>query len=94
MSMLALGPELTIAQAATAREALLQALRDGTGELALDLCGVIDFDSAGVQLLLATRRSLQAQGRALVLHQPSAAVRDALQCLGLQSMLAAHGAQD
>jgi anti-anti-sigma factor len=94
MSMLALGPELTIAQAATAREALLQALQAGAGDLALDLSGVMDFDSAGVQLLLATRRSLQAQGRALVLHQPSAAVRDALQCLGLQPLLAAHGAQE
>jgi anti-anti-sigma factor len=88
MGQLTLGQELTIAQAATARETLLQAMQDGQGTLVLDLSGVNEFDSAGVQLLLAARRSLQQAGRALALHQPSAAVRDALHCLGLQELLA------
>jgi HPt (histidine-containing phosphotransfer) domain-containing protein/ABC-type transporter Mla MlaB component len=52
---LALGPELTIAQAALCRDQLLDALCATPGDLALDLSAVTDIDSAGMQLLLATR---------------------------------------
>jgi anti-anti-sigma factor len=89
---LPLGPELTIAFAAAWHEALVDAVGANAGELTLDLRGVTDFDSAGVQLLLATQRSLAAQGRALRLLDPSAAVRDGLQVFGLQSLLAARHA--
>ena len=86
---LALGSELTIVHAAAARDTLLQALAAHDGDLALDLSGVTDFDSAGVQLLLATRLALQAHGRALQLVDPSAAVRDALATFGLDGLLQA-----
>jgi anti-sigma B factor antagonist len=85
---LALGPELTIAFAAASHQQLVEALARGTGTLALDLAGVTEFDSAGLQLLLAARRSLTAQGRALRLLAPSAVVRDALVVFGLHPLLA------
>lgn len=88
---LALGPELTIAQAAAWRDALVDALCATEGDLALDLSGVTDIDSAGVQLLLATRRSLAERGAALQLRTPSADVRAALAVLGLDADLNAVG---
>jgi anti-anti-sigma factor len=87
---LALGPDLTIAQAAAARETLLQALEAGTGDLALDLGGVSDVDSASVQLLLATRTSLHQRGDELLLVKASPAVRDALATFGLAELLTAR----
>jgi anti-anti-sigma factor len=87
---LVLGPELTIVQAAATHASLAQALADGPGDLLLDLGGVTDFDSAAVQLLLATRRSLAERGDALRLTQASVAVRDALDVFGLDSLLPAE----
>lgn len=85
---LALGPELTIAYAASARAQLLQALDACAGTLVLDLGGVSDFDSSGVQLLLSTRLALQTRGAALQLADASPAVRDALATFGLDALLA------
>ena len=81
----ALGPELTIAHAAEQRERLLRALAnaDADADLQLDLAGVSDCDSSGVQLLLATQQSLQARGQALALLRPSVAVQQALATFGL-----------
>jgi anti-anti-sigma factor len=84
---LALGPDMTIAQAATWHEALAQALAGSAGDLSLDLAEVTDFDSSGVQLLLATRRSLAERGDALRIVAAGAAVRDALATFGLQDLL-------
>lgn len=85
---LALGPELTIAFAAASHQQLAEALAGADAMLTLDLSGVTEFDSAGLQLLLATRRSLAARGRALRLAAPSPVVRDALGVFGLQQLLA------
>lgn len=85
---LALGPELTISQAAHCHGLLLQSLQTPpTQPLALDLSGVTDFDSAGVQLLLATERSLQQHGQTLQVVRASAVVGGALATLGLQRLL-------
>ena len=92
---LALGPELTIPFAAATRDTLFDALhtqgaeRGGAaqGDLALDLSAVTDVDSAGLQLLLATRRSLAERGDALHLLAPSAPMREALAVLGLSHLL-------
>ncbi|MCB1994944.1 MAG: STAS domain-containing protein [Rhodoferax sp.] len=83
---LPLGPELTIAFAATWRETLADAVNAG-GNLTLDLGEVTDFDSAGVQLLLAARRSLAERGQRLQVATASPVVRDGLQVFGLQSLL-------
>ena len=84
---LALGPELTIPFAATTRDTLFDAVRTQTGDLALDLRGVTDIDSAGVQLLLSARRSLVERGDTLQLGSPSTCVRQALTVFGLTTLL-------
>ena len=76
----------TIAFAATWRETLADAVNAG-GNLTLDLGEVTDFDSAGVQLLLAARRSLAERGQRLQVATASPVVRDGLQVFGLQSLL-------
>lgn len=84
--LLALGPEMTMPVAAAVRGQLVEAL-NRAGPLSLDLGGASDFDSSGIQLLLAARRSLAARGDSLNLHAASAPVRDALAIYGLGDLL-------
>ena len=69
-----------------AGDTLADAVNAG-GDLTLDLSEVTDFDSAGVQLLLAARRSLVERGQRLHVAAASQVVRDGLQVFGLQSLL-------
>lgn len=89
---LALGPEMTVAHAAALRDRLLEAIGDGRSALTLDLSGVTDFDSAGVQLLLAARRTMTDRGGELRLGATAASVRDALRLFGLEPQFAAPAA--
>ena len=67
--------ELTIHTAAARREALMALAAAAEGaELALDLSNTTEFDSAGVQLLFALRRTLAAGGRRLNIVQASPTV--------------------
>ena len=86
--VLHLGAEMTIAHAAAHRDSLVDALAAAPGGLQLDLSGVSDVDSSGVQLLLAARRSLAERGQPLQIVAASAAVQDALQLFGLAELLA------
>jgi anti-anti-sigma factor len=93
----ALRGELTIPHAAQHRAELLAAVqqaRELGKPLALDLAAVDTFDSAGLQLLMATRRSLQAAGLALQLSAVSGAVQDLFHVYGLQGWPQKHGAQE
>ncbi len=84
---LALDGDLTIAVVASLRETLLQHFAaDAADAVTLDLRHIEACDSAGVQLLLAARHSLHAQGRSLQLLEPSAVVRQALRTYGLDDM--------
>jgi len=77
--------ELTIyraAELAGAMKAALAAVADG-GALELDLSEVAEMDCAGVQLLLAARRSAAESGRTLRLSGRSAAVDEVLATLRL-----------
>lgn len=58
---LRLSGELTIYHAVDLKQALLPLPADARA-WALDLSGVTDIDSAGVQVLLAVRRTLTARG--------------------------------
>lgn len=78
--------DLTIYQAAEARAALL-ALVGGARAVELDLADVGDIDGAGLQLLLATARTLSAGGGRLSLACASAAVAEAIGLLGLDRHL-------
>ena len=87
-SLLRIDGELTIyraAELAVALKTALAAVADG-GALELDLSGVAEMDSAGVQLLLAARRSALESGRALRLAARSAAVDDVLAILQLTTL--------
>lgn len=93
MRTLRIDGELTIQTAADWHLALLSSaneLGDEPGAaLALDLAEVSALDSAGVQLLLAARRSLATRGQNLRLAQANPVVSDVLDTLGLQPWLAA-----
>ncbi|MEK8026073.1 MAG: hypothetical protein RLY78_137 [Pseudomonadota bacterium] len=88
---LQLDADLAITGAAATRTRLLAWLQslpaDGTVPT-LDLSAVEVFDSAGVQLLLATRHSLAARGLGLNLTGLPAHVHGSLQTLGLATLLA------
>ncbi len=77
--------EWTIPCAATLREELLKLAADGTHRL--DLSGVTDMDSAGLQLLLAMQRSLARQGHELVLTASSPVVKQVMKTYGLDGDL-------
>lgn len=64
--------EMTIYTAAECRKQLLQCLQS-CREAEIDLSGVSDIDSAGVQLLIQAKREGAAHGKAvrLVAHSPA-----------------------
>lgn len=86
---LALDGELTIYRAAELRATLLGALAAGDGDLHIDIGGVTEVDSAGVQLLLAAQKSARARQRTLRLAGHSDALADVLRLLDLDAQLAA-----
>ena len=77
--------ELTIYRAAELCASLTAALADVPegAELEVDLGEVTEFDSAGVQLLMAARKSAVAAGRGFRLTRHSAAVREVFETLQL-----------
>ncbi len=75
--------DLTIYQAAELKTRLLAALDQAPTTLELDLAGVTEIDSAGVQLLLLVRRMAAASQRELRLTGHSAPVREVFQLLDL-----------
>ncbi|MEH3086346.1 MAG: STAS domain-containing protein [Xylophilus ampelinus] len=80
---MALDGELTIYRAAEVRQALLAALSDSPDGLEVDLAAVTEIDSAGVQLLMAAKRSSQEVGQAFALVRHSAAVVDVFEMFDL-----------
>lgn len=86
---LSIDGELTIRSAIANRDRLLAALADH-GELEVDLAGVSEFDSAGVQLLVAARKSATAAGKVLRLAGASPAIVEVLDFLGLHEHLAGN----
>lgn len=74
--------ELTIYRAAELKDALIAPLAAG-GTLDVDLAGVTELDTAGLQLLMLAKKTAQASGGALRLSGHSAAVVDVFELLGL-----------
>lgn len=85
---LALAGELTIYAAAEAKAPLLAPLAE-CGELVIDLAGVSEIDSAGLQLLLLARREAEAAGRPLRFADASPAVAELVALYGLTAWFAA-----
>lgn len=81
---LGLAGELTIYDAAELRQSLADALRD-VGALDLDLAGITDIDTAGIQVLMAAKNSMRARGGELRLLNHSASVLGLIELYDLAS---------
>lgn len=88
---IALEGEFTIQNAVQMRERLLAALA-ASETVELDLAGVTEFDSAGLQLLLAAGKSAKAAGRLLRIVATSPSVAEVLEFLALGDLVDASGA--
>ena len=71
--------EMTVHTAAELQPALIKALSKAKGAASLDLASVEEFDSAGLQLLLASVRDATANGANLRILAASAAVREVVE---------------
>ena len=63
------------------------AVADGPTDIQLDLSGVSDFDTAGVQLLLMVHREALVRGRNLKFAAASNIVREVLTLFGALGLL-------
>jgi anti-anti-sigma factor len=81
-TQLAIDGELTIYRAAELKDVLLAPLMRHEA-LELDLSGVTEIDTAGVQLLLLAQRTARNQGRSFWLLNSSTVVTDVLNLLNL-----------
>lgn len=75
---------MTVYEASESKSELLAALADGAG-LEIDLAGVDEIDTAGLQLLVLTRREGAQAGKPVRLADPSAALLEALDRYGMRS---------
>ena len=80
---LAVDGAMTVYEAGESKGELLAALADGGG-LEIDLAGVEEIDTAGLQLLVLTQREGRRTGKPVRLADPSAAVLEALDRYGLR----------
>jgi anti-anti-sigma factor len=71
--------EMTVYTAAELKPALLEAMSAAGNAARLDLASVEEFDSAGLQLLLASVRDAAAKGATLRILTASTAVREVLE---------------
>lgn len=71
MNILSIEGELNIYRAAELRDVLVDALKTES-DLEINLAGVTEMDSAGVQVLMAAKKTAQASGHnvSLVGHSP------------------------
>lgn len=81
---------LTIFQAAERKPELLHALSQASRMLSLDLSGVDEIDTAGIQLLLLLRREAASRGLLLAVTAYSPAVLAAFDLLQLHAMFHAE----
>ena len=82
VNRIALDGELTIYRAADLKLEVLAALRQAR-VLEIDLSGVIELDSAGLQVLMLAKQTAAAEQRELRLVQHSPAVVDVFELLDL-----------
>ncbi len=79
---LAIDGEMTIYRAAELKPLVLGALQ-GQGALELDLSGVTEIDTAGVQILVLAKQAAQAAGSSLRLAAHSPAVLEVFELLDM-----------
>ena len=81
--------EMTVYTASQIKQPLLDAIADGPANIQLDLSGVSEFDTAGVQLLLLVHRETLLSGRNFQLAAESNIVRDVLTLCGARLLIGA-----
>lgn len=81
--------EMTIYRASEIAQTLFVALRARDGNVILDLSGVTEFDTAGLQLVLMARRLAEAGGHGFDVVRPSECVAEVLNLCNV-----AHSVQD
>jgi anti-sigma B factor antagonist len=79
--------EMTVYTASQIKQPLLDAIADGPANIQLDLSGVSEFDTAGVQLLLLAHREALVSSRNLQLRAESTVVREVLTLCGARGLL-------
>jgi anti-sigma B factor antagonist len=77
--------EMTLPRALALRDLLLEALEKSISQLDVDLSGVRELDTAGVQVLLLAKRTALGCGKELRLAGQNDAVMDVLELLHLDS---------
>ena len=87
VKQLAVEGEMTIFNASAIREQLLQGLQ-ANKTLHVDLSAVTEFDTAGLQLMLASKTLADKQQITLRFTQPAEAVTELLELSGMQALLA------
>jgi anti-anti-sigma factor len=75
--LVAMQGEMTIYAASAAKDTLLDALA-GAADVEIDLSGVTEMDTAGVQLLVLLKREAASADKRLRLSHPSPAVMDVI----------------
>lgn len=85
---------LTIYAAGEAVERLRSALAAGPDSLAIDLEGVAEMDTTGLQVLLAAKREAERRDIPLTLSAPSPAVADCLDLVNLSKLFRFDGAAE
>jgi anti-sigma B factor antagonist len=79
--------EMTVYTATQIKQPLVDAIADGPANIQLDLAGVSEFDTAGVQLVLLVHREALARGRTVQLGAKSNIVREVLNLCGAGRLL-------
>ena len=79
--------EMTVYTAAQIKQPLVDAIADGPPTIELDLSGVPEFDTAGLQLLLLAQREALARGRHFQIGPESHIVREVLELCGARGLL-------
>ena len=87
-AQVALAGAMTIYQAVPGKALLLEALEAAPVDLEIDLSGVLEMDSAGLQLLALVKREAASQGKAVRLTAHSPAVAEVFDCYRLPPDLA------
>lgn len=80
-----LADSMDISTIAVDRDHLFQVMQGGDS-YAINLAGITEFDTAGIQLLLAFRREVASLGRTCEFQQPSPPVLEAATLYGLESL--------
>jgi anti-sigma B factor antagonist len=86
--------EVDITNAPGLRAALLQAAADGSPALVVDMTRTRFCDSAGLRVLVDAHKRAVAEGGALVLAMPTAAVLRVLEITGIDQVIPSFASLD